>query len=75
MSWRLSCPRCHSHNIKRVSLAGELHECQHEWLCQDCGDSCSDPCYSSAPSPSVDRIVGFAVLATLMGLTLCCCLT
>jgi ribosomal protein L37AE/L43A len=71
----LTCPRCNSRKIKRISYAaweGPLDpKLVAEWKCQACGESSHDPAERSDTSPVLDITVGFAVLATLAGALVC----
>jgi len=75
MNCKLSCPRCGSRKIKRISYAswdGPLGaKLVAEWKCLGCGETCQDPAQRGDASPFLDMTVGFAVLATLAGALVC----
>jgi len=66
MSWRLSCPRCGSRAINRLSFArvsGPLElPAKSEWHCEACGESCHHLAESRSRWPIVDSATGIAVL-------------
>ena len=77
MSLCLSCPRCGSRAINRLSFAmsnGVIElPAKSEWHCESCGESCHHPAESRTPSsPLVDTAAGIAVLLTVAFLMIYC---
>ena len=68
MSLRLTCPRCRSQKVQPVH--GDVSEgvvgvrLIAEWRCAECGESCENLSRRIFTWPTLDRAVGFVMLAT-----------